>query len=274
MRRLSFFSFSSLISFVPLISLAPPRRSFSTSSRIHQLDFPRGDTFLYFYPYWEYRAQSLLAARLPLWNPDIFMGAPFLANSQAGVFYPLNLLLIFFSAPVAVKITIIIHLIIAAYGSYLLAHRIFNLQSLSAAFAATLFALGGYLTAQVEHVNQLQGLAWLPFALWATFNIFNFKLQTSNLQSPISIVHSSLFSLFIALQLTAGHTQTTFITLVACGIAALWSIINNLQSPTPLRSATGASVSNLRSLIVHCSLFSLFIVFRVFLSRHPTPAHL
>ncbi|MEK7440007.1 MAG: hypothetical protein AABZ78_04365, partial [Chloroflexota bacterium] len=259
MRRLSFFSFSSLISFVPLISLALLVVVFLRQAAFTNLIFPRGDTFLYFYPYWEYRAQSLLAARLPLWNPDIFMGAPFLANSQAGVFYPLNLLLIFFSAPVAVKITIIIHLIIAAYGAYLLAHRIFNLQSLSAAFAATLFALGGYLTAQVEHVNQLQGLAWLPFALWATFNIFNFKLQTSNLQSPISIVHSSLFSLFIALQLTAGHTQTTFITLVACGIAALWSIINNLQSPTPLRSATGASVSNLRSLIVHCSLFSLFI---------------
>ena len=259
MRRLSFFSFSSLISFVPLISLALLVVVFLRQAAFTNLIFPRGDTFLYFYPYWEYRAQSLLAARLPLWNPDIFMGAPFLANSQAGVFYPLNLPLIFFSAPVAVKITIIIHLIIAAYGAYLLAHRIFNLQSLSAAFAATLFALGGYLTAQVEHVNQLQGLAWLPFALWATFNIFNFKLQTSNLQSPISIVHSSLFSLFIALQLTAGHTQTTFITLVACGIAALWSIINNLQSPTPLRSATGASVSNLRSLIVHCSLFSLFI---------------
>src|SRR5688500_14323367 len=49
----------------------------------------RGDTFLYFYPYWEYRAEALLAGRLPLWNPLLFMGAPFLANSQAGVLYPL-----------------------------------------------------------------------------------------------------------------------------------------------------------------------------------------
>jgi hypothetical protein len=56
------------------------------------------------------------------------MGAPFLANSQAGVFYPLNWPLIFFSAPVAVKISIIIHVIIAAWGTYALARRVFDLE--------------------------------------------------------------------------------------------------------------------------------------------------
>src|SRR5689334_2294483 len=70
----------------------------------------RGDTFLYFYPYWDYRAHALLSGHLPLWNPYLFMGAPFLANSQAGVLYPLNWPLIFFSAPAAVKISILIHL--------------------------------------------------------------------------------------------------------------------------------------------------------------------
>ncbi|MEK9164655.1 MAG: hypothetical protein AAB342_04785, partial [Chloroflexota bacterium] len=84
------------------------------------LIFARGDTLLYFYPYWAYRAQSLLAGRLPLWNPYLFMGAPFLANSQAGVFYPLNWPLIFFSPPVAVKISIVVHLVIAAWGAYAL----------------------------------------------------------------------------------------------------------------------------------------------------------
>ena len=38
----------------------------------------RGDTFLYFYPYWAYRARVLLSGHLPLWNPDLFMGAPFI----------------------------------------------------------------------------------------------------------------------------------------------------------------------------------------------------
>src|SRR5688572_5771670 len=74
----------------------------------------RGDAFLYFYPYWDYRAQALLSGQLPLWNPYLFMGAPFLANSQAGVLYPLNWPLVFFPASIAVKISILTHLLIAA----------------------------------------------------------------------------------------------------------------------------------------------------------------
>ncbi|MBI5082458.1 MAG: hypothetical protein HZB17_14330 [Chloroflexi bacterium] len=262
MRRLSSISFSSPVSFislVPFISLTLLVIVFLRQATFTNLIFPRGDTFFYFYPYWEYRAQSLLAGRLPLWNPYIFMGVPFLANSQAGVFYPLNLPLIFFSAPVAVKITIIVHLIIATWGTYLLARSIFNLQPLPAAFAATLFALGGYLTAQVEHVNQLQGLAWMPFALWATSNIFNFKLQTPKLIVHSSLFHCSLLSLFIALQLTAGHTQTTFITLVACVIVALYTVIS--EQWTVISKQSPISTQSVQSLITNYKLpISLFIV--------------
>ncbi|HLB50517.1 MAG TPA: YfhO family protein [Anaerolineales bacterium] len=210
------------------------------------LIFARGDTLLYFYPYWDYRAQIMLAGRLPLWNPYLFMGAPFVANSQAGVFYPLNWPLIFFPAPIAVKISIVIHVIIAAWGTYALARRVFELDPYPAAFAAAVFALGGYLTAQVEHVNQLQGLAWLPLALLTTYRIVQPpdhpatvprsdsevgttqpprdsapRRQRSGSHPTTPIVHYSLFIVLVALQLTAGHTQTTFITLVACGVVAL-----------------------------------------------------
>ena len=46
------------------------------------------DIFLYFYPYKAYAAEALRQSRLPLWNPHLFMGAPLLANSQVGLFYP------------------------------------------------------------------------------------------------------------------------------------------------------------------------------------------
>jgi len=198
-----------------LVALAALVLLFLRQAAFTNLIFARGDTLLYFYPYWDYRAQTLLAGRLPLWNPYLFMGVPFLANSQAGVFYPLNWPLIFFSAPVAVKISIVIHLIIAAWGTFALARKVFELDLLPATFAAALFALGGYLTAQIEHVNQLQGLAWLPLALLATHRVLHHR----------SLFHCSLLSLFIALQLTAGHTQTAFITLVACAFIALHSLI-------------------------------------------------
>jgi hypothetical protein len=200
-----------------LLALAALVFLFLRQAAFSNLIFARGDTLLYFYPYWDYRAQTLLAGRLPLWNPYLFMGVPFLANSQAGVFYPLNWPLIIFPAPVAVKISIIVHLLIAAWGTFALARKVFGLESLPATFAAALFALGGYLTAQIEHVNQLQGLAWLPLALLATHRI----LTLAPRHPRTLIVHCSLLSLFIALTLTAGHTQTAFITLVACILIAL-----------------------------------------------------
>ena len=124
----------------------------------------RGDTFLYFYPYWSAAAAALRAGRVPLWNPDLFMGAPFLANSQVGFFYPLNWpVWLLFPTPYAVSATILLHVIIAAAGAYLAGRRTLALGRPAALFGAALFALGGYLTAQGEHVNQLQGLAWLPW---------------------------------------------------------------------------------------------------------------
>jgi hypothetical protein len=179
---------------------------------LHRLAFgnlilARGDTFLYFYPYWEAAVDALSNGRLPHWNPYLFMGAPLLANSQAGFFYPLNWpLWLWFPIPYAVSATILLHLTIAGWGTYLAGRRLFDISRGGAFLAALLFALGGYLTAQVEHVNQLQGLAWLPWFLVAL--------------SPGLVLwqRSFLLALFFSLQLVAGHTQTSFITGVGVGI--------------------------------------------------------
>ena len=65
----------------------------------------RGDTYAYFYPYWDARNGAFRAGELPLWTPDIFMGAPLLANPQLGTFYPPNWLTIPFRAPDAIRTT-------------------------------------------------------------------------------------------------------------------------------------------------------------------------
>ncbi|NLF64062.1 MAG: YfhO family protein [Chloroflexi bacterium] len=176
----------------------------------------RGDVYLYFYPYWEAAAGALREGRLPLWNPYLFMGAPLLANSQAGFFYPPNwpfwlLLPVHYAATAS----ILLHLWLAAGGAYLLARRALRLSPAAAAFSALLFALGGYLTAQVEHLNQLQGLAWLPWALLVAGRPAEWRGRGPFLR------RLALLALILALQLTAGHTQTLFITGVALG---LWQL--------------------------------------------------
>ncbi len=179
----------------------------------------RGDTFLYFYPYWEYRAQALLAGRLPLWEPLLFMGAPFLANSQAGVLYPPNWPLAVFSAPLAVKIALVTHLALMALGTYAFARRAAGQSRLGALTAATLFALGGYVTAQMEHVNQLQGLAWLPWLMLGAHALLRLDWQAAGARGRAAALAGGVAAL-VALQILAGHTQTAFISVAGAGLYA------------------------------------------------------
>lgn len=189
----------------------------------------RGDTFLYFYPYWHAAAARLGAGEIPLWNPYLFMGSPFLANSQAGVLYPLNwpfwLLL---PTPYAVSASILLHLVIAGWGTYRLGKDRLELGDAAAFLAATLFALGGYITAQVEHVNQLQGLAWLPWVIWGVSR-FRFQVSGSRVQVADMAARVGWVGLFLALQLLAGHTQTAFITGVGAAAVVAGLAIYDLR---------------------------------------------
>src|SRR5512137_2641689 len=96
----------------------------------------RGDIFYYFYPYRDFAAQAVREGHAALWNPYLFMGAPFMANSQAGFFYPFNLLLAWLETTRAVNWTIVLHIFIAASGAYLFARLVLRLSIIAALLAA------------------------------------------------------------------------------------------------------------------------------------------
>ncbi len=187
-----------------------------------------GDLFTYFYPYWAEAARALRAGRLPLWNPYLFMGVPFLANSQAGVLYPLNWPFWLLLPPhAALHWSALLHLWLAGWGAYLYARASLHLGRLGAWTAGVVFALGGYLGAQVEHLNQLQALAWLPWALFLYDRVFerereqrgDFAAAAEGCRRKIPPVFG--LAVVIGLMLLAGHTQSAFIALVGLGVAAL-----------------------------------------------------
>ena len=121
----------------------------------------RGDTYNYFYPYWDARNLAFREARLPLWTPDLFMGAPLLANPQMGTYYPPNWPTTPFRAPTAIAISILLHTALAAAGTCFLYLEAVSRRWIPALAAGVIFAFGGYLGAHVEQINQLQGLAWM-----------------------------------------------------------------------------------------------------------------
>ena len=215
---------------LPLLIIVGAAALFFNKMVFSNLILARGDMFLYFYPYWETASEALQNGRIPLWNPNIFMGAPLLANSQVGFFYPLNWpVWLLFPTPYAINASILLHLCIAGFGAFLAARRVMGVDWSGGLVTAVAFALGGYLTAQIEHINQLQGLAWLPWFLVVLGPVAKPTWRTLARQS---IAIAFLF----ALQLLAGHMQTTFITGVGLGV---W-LIAQLVEKRFLRSSGAA----------------------------------
>lgn len=174
-----------------------------------------GDLETYFYPYWVAVSRSLRSGQLPLWNPYLFAGVPLLANSQAGVFYPLNWPFWFLAGDTltgvasAIHGSVLLHVCLASLSMYCLG-RSMKLSSWAAAVAGIIYAGGGFLGIHVEHLNQLQALAWMPFVLLLTEK----KSVYSRFPHPISVFA-------MAMILLAGHTQMAFITGVA---VVVWRI--------------------------------------------------
>ncbi len=112
-----------------------------------------------------YAAEAVRSGRLPLWTPDIFFGAPFLANYQSAVLYPPSAIL--YALPLVPGLTLFLafHVFAGGWGMALYLRRRRGLEPLPALFGGVLFALGGFLVSLVSLTNQLEVAVWLPWAL-------------------------------------------------------------------------------------------------------------
>jgi len=170
------------------------------------------DVFTYFYPYKAYAAEAIRSGSLPLWNPYLFMGVPFLANIQAAVLYPLNLPFYWLPAPEMVNWSIVLHLFLAGAFSYAFARQALGLGPAGALVSATTLAFGGFLGAQAEHINQLSVLVWLPLLLWLFYLAYARR----------SLVYVLMTAIVTGVQFLGGHTQSSYINLVCLGCYSLY----------------------------------------------------
>jgi len=184
------------------------------------------DSFLYFYPYKAYVAQALGSGRFPLWNPQLFMGAPLLANMQTAILYPLHWPFLWLLAPKQVAASIVLHVVLAGWGTLAYARRSLNLNWPGALTAAIVFALGGFVGAQVEHINQLTVVAWLPWV----FLLLDMSVKGKNRLAP-----TLGLGLVVALMVLAGHAQAAYICLLGVGlyvVAGGWGLEANGKPQT------------------------------------------
>lgn len=225
------------------------------------------DVFTYFYPYRAFLSQALRQGRIPLWNPYLFLGAPFFADSQAGALYPLNLALAWLPVPYQVSAAIAIHILLAGVFAYLFARRSLRLSRAGALAASAIFALGGFLLAQAEHVNQLSVSVYLPLMLY----LWDRARARGEAALPDAVARrrflrvvkaafwpASALAGVIALGVLAGHAQSLYICLVALAVYALWPALALLAAPKAARGRTRAIVARVGLPLVGLALLGAF----------------
>ncbi len=146
------------------------------------------DAFVYFYPQRVFLARSLLAGQVPLWDPYLFLGVPFLANPQAAALYPPSWLFVLGPVQSVYAAQLVLHGFLAAFFTYLLARHAFGLLPLAAAVGGLAYAFGGFAVGQVGHLNQISAAAWLPAMLLAYDGHLWRDPRTLAQRAPASVV--------------------------------------------------------------------------------------
>ena len=124
----------------------------------------------YFLPLYEAFYTRVASGRLPLWNPYQLCGLPWIGTVQGGFFYPPHALYLLFPPRVALAVSGLGHLLLAALSTATLARAV-GLEWPAAALSATVFTLRGALPAYIFWPTILEPAAWLPLGALAVLRL-------------------------------------------------------------------------------------------------------
>jgi len=172
-----------------------------------------GDLVSFLYPVYNFAARSLKASDLPLWNPYLYGGAPFAADNQSSLFYPLNLAFYLLRPRLdyrAMELLAVAHFYLAGVCAYLGLRYIERqpLKHWAALAGAAAFMFSDLFVTHFGNLNMIACAAWLPLI----FCLFRRALDEKRF---VLAAGSGVFLGFAAL---AGHVQPLLYTVLALGL--------------------------------------------------------
>ncbi len=175
-----------------------------------------GDLVSFLFPMYRFAAASLRAGELPLWNPHLYGGAPFLADMQSGLFYPPNLLL-FLLAPEfsyrAMEWMVVFHVFLAGLFMYLCLRYMEPGRPVrvpAALAGAIAYMFSDLFIVHFGNLNLVAVAAWLPLI----FLLFWRALRTRSLWLAVGA------GVAFGVSTLAGHLQITLFIGLALVVAA------------------------------------------------------
>jgi hypothetical protein len=188
---------------------------------------PRSDQFFAGYPFREFAAASLRSGHgIPLWNPYLFGGMPYVAAMHGDIFYPTFLLRMILPTDVAMTWSFMIHIFLAGFFTYLLV-RAWGLGFLPSVIGGIAFLMCGPIAAYVSpgHDGKLYVSALFPLVLF---------LLIRGIRDGRNWAWGAL-ALTIGLAVLSPHPQLLQYTLLASGAFALYLAFAELDLPDGTR---------------------------------------
>lgn len=208
-----------------LLAFAPfGRELFSTHLVLSE---PGTDIALHFLYSRIFGFGEIAQGNLPLWNPQIYGGIPYLGQFQSALLYPPNVIFLILPAATAINWSIALHVFLLGLGVY--GWATFRKLLPSAAFVAACCAMFGgtfFLHIFAGHLSNVCAMAWAPFLFWG-------------IDGWLSRRHVGwvfVAAAAAALQIYAGHPQYFYYGALVAGLYALAHLIG---APRPLVAAGG-----------------------------------
>jgi len=195
-------------------------------------------------------ARWLRQGIIPLWNPHILCGVPFVGGWQSALFYPPNLLFLAMPPGVAARWSVWLHWQLAALFAYGLA-RTLGAARPGAWIAGLMFTLGApnALRVYAGHWGATCAIPWLPLILLAFERI---------LIGPNRVGWTLAGALAVAMQFLAGAPQYAAFSAVAAGLCAAARLLTAPRQS--LRPAFFACAALVAMYALGCGLAAVQIV--------------
>ena len=205
-----------------------------------------GDLESFLWPIYRYASHTLRSGELPLWNPYLYSGAPYAADNQSGLYYPLHLLLaVFPDIPYRfLEWLVVIHFFLAGAGMYMVARHHWPRTSMHPPLVSALaFQFSSVFVTHIGNLNIVATAAYLP---WCWLLLHRMK-ENRHLSSAASL------ALVLSLAVLVGHAQMTFAIVLVMTLAASWILISQ---PAKIQWVTLSLLTGVLTLGL-CSIFLL-----------------
>ncbi len=172
---------------------------------------------------------------VPLWNPTLFGGLPFVAAMHGDVFYPTAWLRLFLPTDLAMNLGFVVHYVLAGAFVYWLL-RSHKASWTGAVVGGLVYQLSGVIASYPNpgHDGKLFVTALLPAGLLA----LTYAIRRDRLDGY------ALFALVVGLALLSPQAQMSQYFLVACGFYTLYLVLEERRDASALRrlSAVGLAL--------------------------------